>query len=196
MRPSFITAISWRQRQRLALVVGHVDGGEAELALQPLELEAHALAQLGVEIGQRLVEQQELRLHHERARQRQALLLAAGELGRLALGQMVERDRGEHAHHLVADLAAWRSPAHLQREGDVLEHVHVRPDRVGLEHHAEVALVGRHEHALARTNRRRGRRPDLAAVGFSRPAIERSVVVLPQPEGPSSVKSLPSGTSK
>src|SRR6266436_8800929 len=31
--------------------------------------------------------------------------------------------------------------------------------------------------------------------GASRPAIERSVVVLPQPLGPSSVKSLPSGTS-
>ena len=33
-------------------------------------------------------------------------------------------------------------------------------------------------------------------VGRSSPAIERSVVVLPQPEGPSSVNSLPSGTSK
>src|SRR3954468_7570750 len=32
-------------------------------------------------------------------------------------------------------------------------------------------------------------------MGFSSPAIERSVVVLPQPEGPSSVNSLPSGTS-
>src|SRR5687767_13393333 len=34
------------------------------------------------------------------------------------------------------------------------------------------------------------------ARGRSRPAIERSVVVLPQPLGPSSVKSLPCGTSK
>src|SRR5258708_25014026 len=33
-------------------------------------------------------------------------------------------------------------------------------------------------------------------LGRSSPAIERSVVVLPQPEGPSSVNSLPSGTSK
>src|SRR4249920_2914495 len=32
--------------------------------------------------------------------------------------------------------------------------------------------------------------------GLSRPAIERSVVVLPQPLGPSSVKSFPAGTSK
>src|SRR5262252_6625014 len=34
------------------------------------------------------------------------------------------------------------------------------------------------------------------AFGRSRPAIERSVVVLPQPLGPSSVKSCPWGTSK
>src|SRR5688500_19537822 len=32
--------------------------------------------------------------------------------------------------------------------------------------------------------------------GRSRPAMERSVVVLPQPLGPRSVKSLPCGTSK
>src|SRR5262245_34921279 len=32
--------------------------------------------------------------------------------------------------------------------------------------------------------------------GFSRPAIQRSVVVLPQPEGPSSVTISPAGTSK
>jgi len=31
--------------------------------------------------------------------------------------------------------------------------------------------------------------------GFSSPAIERSVVVLPQPLGPSSVNHFPSGTS-
>ena len=95
-----------RQRQRLALVVGDVDRREAELALQALELEAHAVAQLGVEIGQRLVEQQQLRLHHQRARQREPLLLAAGKLGRLAIGELIELHRGEHAHHLLADLAS------------------------------------------------------------------------------------------
>src|SRR5260370_2231307 len=34
------------------------------------------------------------------------------------------------------------------------------------------------------------------ALGRSNPAIERNVVALPQPDGPSSVNSLPSGTSK
>src|SRR5262249_21559518 len=137
------------ERERLALIVGDVDGGEVEVALQPLELAAHAVAQLGVEIGKRLVEQKKLRLHHQRARQREALLLAAGKLGGVAIDQLIERDRVEHAHHPLADLLLGQ-PAHLEWERRVLEHVHVRPDGVGLEHHAEIALVRRDEDALVR----------------------------------------------
>ena len=37
---------------------------------------------------------------------------------------------------------------------------------------------------------------DAAGVGASSPAIMRSVVVLPQPDGPSSVVSVPARTSK
>ncbi len=70
------------QRQRLGLVVGDIDEGDAGAALQALQLDAHLLAQLGVEIGQRLVEQEDFRLDHEAARERHALLLAAGQLVR------------------------------------------------------------------------------------------------------------------
>ncbi len=72
------------QRQRLGLVVGDIDEGDAGAALQLLQLDPHALAQLGVEIGERLVEQQDLRLDHEAAGERDALLLAAGKLAREA----------------------------------------------------------------------------------------------------------------
>ena len=55
--------------------------------------------------------------------------------------------------------------AALQREGDVLRHRHVRPDRVGLEDHAEAALVRRHE--------RRGRRVEHGAAVDDDPARVR-----------------------
>ena len=84
MLPSCMTAMLVGHRQRLDLVVRHVDRGDAELALEPLELEAHRLAQLGVEVGQRLVEQQQRRLDDEGAREGETLLLAAGQLGRRA----------------------------------------------------------------------------------------------------------------
>ena len=67
-------------RQRLFLVVGDVDGGDAELALDRADLVAERDADLGVERRERLVEQQHLRPRGEGAGERHALLLAAGEL--------------------------------------------------------------------------------------------------------------------
>ena len=49
------------ERHRLDLVVGDVDRGLAEPLVQLLDLGAHLDAQLGVEVGQRLVEQEEQR---------------------------------------------------------------------------------------------------------------------------------------
>src|SRR3546814_16819359 len=63
----------------LLLIVGDVDRREAELLLQLADVLAHTPAQLGVEIGERLVAQQNRRLQHQRAGDRDALLLAAGE---------------------------------------------------------------------------------------------------------------------
>ncbi len=45
------------ERHRLDLIVGDVDHGGTELAVQLRDLGAHAVAQLGIQIGQRLVEQ-------------------------------------------------------------------------------------------------------------------------------------------
>ena len=50
-----------RHGHRLDLVVGDVDDGLPELVVQLLDLEPHLGAQLGVEVGQRLVEQEHLR---------------------------------------------------------------------------------------------------------------------------------------
>ena len=67
-------------RQRLLLVVGDENGGDAELLLQRANVLAQARADLRVERRQRLVEQQDLRARRERAGERDALLLAAGKL--------------------------------------------------------------------------------------------------------------------
>jgi hypothetical protein len=53
--------------------------------------------------------------------------------------------------------------AHLQPEGDVLHHRHVRKQRVALEHHAGVAVPGRQKgHILAADARRAAARLDEA----------------------------------
>ena len=52
--------------------------------VQPLDLGAHVDPELGVEVGQRLVEQEDLRITHQRPAHRDALALAAGELRRVS----------------------------------------------------------------------------------------------------------------
>ena len=70
----------------LLLVVGDVDERDADLRLDALELDLHRAAQLEVEGAQRLVEQQHLGLVDQCSGQRDALLLATGELGRPLAG--------------------------------------------------------------------------------------------------------------
>ena len=80
-------------RQRLRLVVGDEDGGDAELELEPADLLAQLHPHLGVERRQRLVEQQHPRAQGERAGQRDPLLLAAGELVRVAVAVVGQADQ-------------------------------------------------------------------------------------------------------
>jgi len=148
-----------RDAHRLGLVVRDVDGRDADALLQLADLDAHLLAQLGVEVGQGFVEQQQPRLHHQAARERDALLLPARELVRLARGQRLQPGEFEDALDALAQRARCDA-AQSQPEGDVLEHVQMREDRVRLEHHRRVAHVGRLVVDASRTE------PDLARAGL------------------------------
>jgi hypothetical protein len=123
--------------------MGDVDRGDADRAVDVLELGPHFLAQLRIEVRQRLVEQQDLGRIGDGAGERHALLLPAGELVRIPVADGVEPHPLQGSRDLPVTLGT-RHMAHLQAIGDVLAHRHVRPHGVALEHHAEVALVGRH----------------------------------------------------
>ena len=83
-----------------------VDEGDAEIALQRLEEDLHLLAQLQVERAERLVEQQHRRLVDDRARERDALALAARELHGLAIAETGQTHALEHLLRACAALAA------------------------------------------------------------------------------------------
>ncbi len=68
------------ERHGFGLVVGDVNGGDAEHAQQPVKLAAQPFAQRGVERRQRLVEQQHAGAHCDGAGQGHALTLSAGQL--------------------------------------------------------------------------------------------------------------------
>ncbi|KGC93057.1 hypothetical protein DO71_5700 [Burkholderia pseudomallei] len=95
-----------------------------------------------VERGQRLVEQQHARARSQRARERDALALAA----RQRVDRLV-RMRGEphHREQRVDALAqhARLGPADPQPIADIAAHRQVRKQRIVLEHHPDAALFDR-----------------------------------------------------
>ena len=129
-------------RHRLDLVVRDVDGRDAEPALQLVDLGAHLHPQLRVEVRERLVHQEGLRLAHDRAAHRDALALAARERARLALEELLDlqdlRGAADALLHLLL-----RQLAQLEPEGEVLLDGHVRVERVALEDHRDVAVLRR-----------------------------------------------------
>ena len=79
-------------------------------AQDPLHLLAHARAQVRVERGEGLVEQHDLGLDRERPGERDALLLAAGELVGVAALESAEPDELEQLVHSVAGACLRGSP--------------------------------------------------------------------------------------
>ena len=137
------------ERHGLHLVMGHVDRGHAEAFVEPGQLGPHGHAQLGVEVGQRLVHEERRRLAHHRPAHGDPLALPAGECRRLALHELLE---AQDARRLLHPAIALRggNPAHPQREAEVAPDRHVRVERVVLEDHGDVPVALEHvRHVLA-----------------------------------------------
>jgi hypothetical protein len=95
--------------------------------------------QLGVEVGQRLVEQESGGPAHDRTPHGDALALSAGQLARLAIEQLLDFQDACGFAHALFDLVL-RGFAVAQPVGHVVVDAHMRIERVVLEHHRDVAL--------------------------------------------------------
>ena len=136
-------------RHRLDLVMGDIDGRRPQPMAEAPDLRAGLHPQLGVEVGERLVHQEDGRLADDRPAQGHPLPLATGERLRLAVEELLEaKDLGRLLDPPV-DLRL-RRLAQLQPEGHVVEDRHVRVQGVALEDHRDVAVLGRHvvDHAV------------------------------------------------
>jgi hypothetical protein len=99
-------------------------------------------AKLEVEVGERLIEQHEVRILDEGARQRSALLLPAGQLRGAALQHRLKTQELGRLVYALRDLAAAHA-GDAQRRGDVLEHRQVRIVDELLVDHGHIALAHR-----------------------------------------------------
>jgi hypothetical protein len=130
------------QRHRLDLVVGHIDGGHPQPVVQRRQLPPHRHPQLRIQIAQRLIHQVRLRIAHDRAPHRHPLPLPPTERRGLAVQ---ERFQGQHPGGLLHPpvLLFLGRLAQLQAERQVLPHRHMRIQRIVLEHHRDIAVLGR-----------------------------------------------------
>jgi hypothetical protein len=129
-----------RQRHRFDLVVRDVQARHAERARQLLDLEPHLHAQFRVEVRERLVEEERRGLADDRAPHRHPLPLPAGELPRLAVEKLAELEDPRRMRDARLDVGAGHA-ADLEPVGHVVAHVHVRIERVVLEHHGDVPVL-------------------------------------------------------
>ena len=124
------------------LVVGHQDGGDAQLALDGFQRAAQLHPDFGVQSAQRLVQQQHFRLVSQGARQGNALLLPARELLGHAVAQPCQPYQVEQLVAALAALGGGRF-ADAQPELHVLRHRHVLEQGIVLEDKPHPALLGR-----------------------------------------------------
>ena len=104
------------------------------------DLRAHLHAQLRVEVRERLVHQERLRVADDRPPHRHTLSLTAGERPWLLVQRVGEAEDACHLADAQVDLVL-RQAAHLQGEAHVLGRVHVRVERVVLKDHRDVPVL-------------------------------------------------------
>ena len=92
--------------KRFDLIVGDENHGDIHALLQRLQLAAHLFAQLRIQVAERFVEQKHFRRKNQRARQRDALLLAAAQCRRGPVFQAGETDQSQHVGDFLCRFSA------------------------------------------------------------------------------------------
>ncbi len=112
----------------------------ASRLLQAHQLVLHLGADQRVEGGERLVHEQDRRLGRQRPGEPDALLHAARELVRVAVGHGLQAHRFQRLQGPLA-LLRTAAPGYLQPEGGVLGHRPVGEQGEGLEDHAHLCAA-------------------------------------------------------
>ena len=129
------------QAHGLDLIMGDIDGGGLAFGQDALQFRPHFQSQKGIEVRQRLVHQDHVRLHRQGAGHGDALTLTARQFARIAFQQLFDMHQRCHAFDAAGDLGV-RHLGHPQTEADVLEDRQMRKDGIILEDHRDATVLG------------------------------------------------------
>ncbi len=121
------------------LVVGDVDHRCGQSLVQAHQFQPHIDAQCCIEIGKRFVEQEDLRIAHDRPADGDTLPLAARQILRSAVEQMRQFEDMGGVLDLPLALGQWDA-GNSECKAHVFGNRHMRIERVGLKHHRQAAL--------------------------------------------------------
>ena len=177
------------EAHRLRLVVRHIDRRGADRCWNRLSSSRALARSLASRLDSGSSSRKTCGFADQRSGQRDPLAFTAGELPRAAVEQVIDAEQLGGPASLAFPLCPIELDG-LERKDDVVENRLVRVERVALEHHGDAAQP------------RRQAVDDLPSmstspsVGCSRPAMVRSSVVLPQPDGPSRTRYSPSRVAR
>ena len=125
---------------RLLEIVGDEDDGLVQQFLQAHELVLHLPADQRIERREGLVQEPDVGLGGERARDADALLLSAGQFARIVMLASLEADQAYYLDRARLTLRA-ADTLDLQRQRHVAEHGAVRQQRKVLKYHAHLVTT-------------------------------------------------------
>ena len=125
----------------LGLVVRYIDEGGAELLIQLVDLGSHVSAELSIQVGERLVKQEDLRITDDSTAQRDTLSLTAGESLRLSVKILLDAEDTCSLAYAALDLFL-RHFAELKTERHVVVYGHMGIKSIVLENHRDISVLG------------------------------------------------------
>ena len=117
-------------------VVCDVHHCQIESVAQACKLRSQFGAKPRIETRERLVQQENARTANDRSCERHALLFSAGQLVRIALGELLDPNQCECLLYPPASLGS-RYLCRAEHEVEILANFEMRPQREVLEHEAE-----------------------------------------------------------
>ncbi len=135
------------QGQGFDPVMGHIDSRDLKLGQKGPQFLAGFFPKFRVQVGKRLIKEDDLGFGDQSTGQGHTLLLPAGKFSCRPILEPLHLHEAQRFFDLVSDDVLGHFSG-LERIGHVVENVHVRPDGVGLKDHAQAPVLRGNEDVL------------------------------------------------